>query len=324
MMVNRRIVIIALAIVGIMACFSSFSYDRSESCGILWKVPLSGSRLAEWTPEKMTLHRYTDPVAGILYLPPVHFKWVTGAEKHILRVFDSATRGEVGNRIVLDVGTNDGFYSLVSAARKFPVHAFEVQQSCVEVAEAVWRFNNVHEFIHLHRNAATDVSGQWLSIPIVEGCSGVLTVQKLESSSLSKFKEIQTVHLDSIVGAQPVAFLKVDVEGMEAKVILGARRLFQERQIEVAAVESHHWRKGNAVQSMEQVSFVYDYGYTIKCLMHTASHHPDGGAGPTSIVDHTWRSKKEWMSAAEALTANYKGDTRFQCVDLLFEKSQKV
>jgi len=66
-----------------------------------------------------------------------------------------------------------------------------------------------------------------------------------------------------------IKLLKVDVEGYEWAVLQGAKRLFQDKRVDRAVVESFHWvdkANSTARSSMEGVSFLFECGYVLKCL----------------------------------------------------------
>ena len=249
----------------------------------------------------------------------------TGALVHVLRVFDRVTcHDEEQGRLVVDVGANDGIFSLLSAARGCDVVAFEVQTSCISLAEAQWRLNGVREKIQLLRRPALDETNIKVLVPPAKGCSGILTVQE---SAQGKGTVLDSLSVTDALQSHPkahIAFLKIDIEGGEAKVIAGARPLFEQRRIEMAVVESHHWKKGNARESMRLVGMVFEYGYTITCLYHTAWHRQNPLPAPKSIENREWRSFEEWMGSADELTKPFHGDDRFQCVDLFFKKLSDV
>ncbi len=82
----------------------------------------------------VTLHNYRDGPSGRdVFLPPVHFDWVTKVETKVLAFYSTVTCNHSA-ALMLDVGMNDGIYSLLSAARGCHVYAFELQKQCIHFA----------------------------------------------------------------------------------------------------------------------------------------------------------------------------------------------
>ncbi len=87
------------------------------------------------------VHRYVDPHAGVVYLPPVHAGWVTREEKHVLEIFNHLRCPQ----LFVDVGANDGTFSLLAAKRGCPVVSFELQLQCIELMTSTLGFNGLSD-----------------------------------------------------------------------------------------------------------------------------------------------------------------------------------
>lgn len=94
-------------------------------------------KLARNTEGKVTFWQYEDPLAGLLFLPPAHFAWVTSnaGEKKVLNFFNRLVKCPPDS-LMLDVGMNDGIYSLLAAARGCRVVSFELQSQCIALARS--------------------------------------------------------------------------------------------------------------------------------------------------------------------------------------------
>lgn len=84
------------------------------------KTPLDPD-LAGANLEALTSHMFKD-TRGTYFLPPLHWKWVLERELLLLHFQTGCTA-----RCVVDVGTNNGVYSLFAAIYGSQVFAFEVQ-----------------------------------------------------------------------------------------------------------------------------------------------------------------------------------------------------
>ncbi len=128
--------------------------------------------------------------------------------------------------VAVDVGANLGFYSLIFASAvgaRGRVFAFEPNPTLAADLEAAARENSF-SWIEVRREAASDVSGEVVLH---------LHPQDLGKSSIVRDAEgsvglgVRAVTLDSCFppGSPRVALVKIDAEGADARVVLGARNL---------------------------------------------------------------------------------------------------
>jgi FkbM family methyltransferase len=134
--------------------------------------------------------------------------------------------------VLVDVGANTGFYSLVGvAARKsLKVLAFEPDPKVLPILRDNLKINDVHRRVRVFPIALSDSRGQaHLYVPTQEH-GLVETSSSLESDFKSAHSEVIDVPMstvDDVIAAErikKVAMIKVDVEGHEAAVLRGARK----------------------------------------------------------------------------------------------------
>lgn len=126
------------------------------------------SRLTNNKPQSFVLHR--DRVAGNVFLPPVHASWILNAERHVLATFDNLDCSRPGT-LVVDVGANDGIFSLLAAKRGCRTVAFELQHLCIEFLQAAHNINAAPATVVVQR-PVMDRSGTPFSLPTHDSCSG--------------------------------------------------------------------------------------------------------------------------------------------------------
>lgn len=130
--------------------------------------------------------------------------------------------------IVVDVGANLGFWSLRAAARTDPtgsVHAFEPDPRNSSRLTHNAQLNALHSIVVVER-ALADTTGHATFHLANTGDSGKGRLQPRRG--LTALLQVSVVTLDSYLAAERVPhvdFMKVDVEGGEEDVFLGAQRL---------------------------------------------------------------------------------------------------
>jgi len=125
------------------------------------------------------------------------------------------------DRLALDIGANMGVYSYALASLAPKVHAFEPQAGCCAVITA-WAARSAGH-VEVHNAGVGSSQGELvLHVPLIDG---------RQVGTRASFTPIDVAHVDVRVpvvtidslGLGPVGFIKIDVEGFEYDVLLGAR-----------------------------------------------------------------------------------------------------
>lgn len=134
--------------------------------------------------------------------------------------------------LFLDIGGDLGTYS-VAIARKFPkvdILCFEpVPESCGFIRENL-KMNGVTKRVRLYPYALSDRDNHVFSIRLNENMPGSSSTVSKNWKTAEKFRDIRvkTKKLDTLIGKQvskyDTVIFKIDVEGMEQKVLLGSRK----------------------------------------------------------------------------------------------------
>jgi len=165
--------------------------------------------------------------------------------------------------VVLNVGANTGYYSLLAAAAVGPggqVHAFEIQPDIVA---------------RLRRNVARNRLGEIVTV-IPAGCysaPGTACIEhrgdpgsariQLDGSGTSVPLTTLDLHVAQR-GLQRVDFILVDAEGADFEVLKGARDILR-RFHPTVMIEAHHLEAfGGSVDVVR--AFMADYGYSVRAL----------------------------------------------------------
>lgn len=164
-------------------------------------------------------------------------------------------RGRQG-RVALDIGANLGIYTYALSRLGMQVHAFEPQPSCCDVIRA-WASGKLG--ITVHNKGVGSTGGELvLHIPVVDGIpvQTRASFQPFDSDQVEM--RVPVVNLDSMSFGN-VAFIKIDVEGFELQVLLGATRLLGEMK-PILLVEID--RTKHDVESFGQViQLLSEHGY---------------------------------------------------------------
>lgn len=183
--------------------------SRRPSLTLPWGDKLSGFR------------NYSEYRSGILGIP-------TDGE---IALVQSALRN---GGAALDVGANLGTMALLMAhSGASTVHAFEPAPGTAEIFAA-----NARQYpnICVHRAAVTSETGTAFFL----NESGGSATNRLASPHEANSVKVQTDTIDAFCFRQNIdriAFLKIDVEGFEPKVLQGAKRMLSEGRVASGMIE---------------------------------------------------------------------------------------
>ncbi|GAX77863.1 hypothetical protein CEUSTIGMA_g5305.t1 [Chlamydomonas eustigma] len=141
--------------------------------------------------------------------------------------------------LVLDVGANFGYFSVLSALYGCRVIAWEPVPLFQQYVRYNLLLNNVSHLVELRDRMLGDVDGQEqiMMVPTV-GIWGTASVHGMNQfeNQIPKEIKVQTERLDSVV-VEDTLLLKVDVEGFEPFVFRGMKETFQRHSIENILME---------------------------------------------------------------------------------------
>jgi FkbM family methyltransferase len=159
--------------------------------------------------------------------------WLGFNELHVQRMFVKVIKKGF---ITYDIGAYIGFYSLLTGRLSGPcgkVYAFEPLPNNIERLKLHILLNNMQDRIFCIPKAVTDKTGRAICHYLgYDDMSRFVNIDYSEEGHLTKESLVaETISLDEFVFHQgyPAAnLIKIDVEGAELKVLLGARRLLEE------------------------------------------------------------------------------------------------
>ncbi len=196
----------------------------------------------------------------------------TGLTERVAEIFDEKSRLG-GESIMLDVGANIGWFSLVAAAHgATKVYAFEPNmQNTVRFCESL----SLNGWLHNFRGKDNLIP---TIIPITKGAGNETSHKKLyavdeRNPGSFSFKdggkvidELEITTLDSFAERRgwfedkpTIALFKLDVEGFEPQVFEGANRLIKSNIIEKIAIELKPEQDENEKSKILQLLFRAGY-----------------------------------------------------------------
>ncbi|MCV3482717.1 FkbM family methyltransferase [Campylobacter sp. CNRCH_2014_0184h] len=152
--------------------------------------------------------------------------------------------------IIVDIGSNIGNHSLYLAAHGFDIYAFEANQELCDIFKMSIELNGFKK-IKLHEFGLSDKK----ETAILDN----LNPENLGGQSL-KIKDsgnIVLYPLDDIKFEKDISVLKIDVEGMEVKVLNGAINTIKKHRpfLYIEAISNVEFRKINVI--LEKLDYVY-------------------------------------------------------------------
>ncbi len=223
------------------------------------------------------------------YVGPIHYDWVLNREKHVLEnLYRSLSEGKqmkANTCTMIDVGTNDGFYSNMAGAMGCQVWGFEIQRRCMEIAFAALSANKLHSHVSIYHIPVSNTNNDILMLPhSTSACDGLYSLGRADCPQCPKRDEahhyekhrFHTVTLDAFVPrGQIINFIKIDTEGHDPEVLEGSEQLFKNHQILNAMVESQPKMWSPQKYSPNTIfEKILEYGYEISCASHKFTDWP--------------------------------------------------
>ena len=129
--------------------------------------------------------------------------------------------------IVVDVGANIGYFSMMALAMGRHVVAFEPMERNVERLLASTERNGFSERVTVYQNAVANEAGHAVAIQPTNSATNYGNghiIGDVRHTGTYGVDYVETIRLDDAV-SQTIALMKIDVEGMELPVLDGARGL---------------------------------------------------------------------------------------------------
>lgn len=169
-----------------------------------------------------------------------------------------------GRTCILDVGANIGMASLVISTSMQPdgaIHAFEASEDACRVASENFRLNNLEQKIQMVNALVSETSGDVCAFYWDHASGGASTIAGYLGRKYAVYKA--TLSIDTYCERINILpdLVKIDVEGAEAGVLLGMRRVLTVNK-PVIALELHGWDQMSVAQNAANIlPYLWEVGY---------------------------------------------------------------
>lgn len=204
------------------------------------------------------------------------FYWLGIFELNVQRLFSKLIKQGF---VVYDIGANLGFYSLLSArlvGSRGKVYAFEPVPKNTERIKLNISLNNLEDTVFCITKAVSDKNRKAIFCDFGRDDWGrLINPEYLKDSASTKENSlaVETISLDEFVfqeGYPAPNLIKIDVEGEEARVLMGANRLLREHK-PIIICELH-----NRESIQESFDALMRLGYDCRPLQKIKPGHVHG------------------------------------------------
>ncbi|MBA8878926.1 FkbM family methyltransferase [Phyllobacterium myrsinacearum] len=179
--------------------------------------------------------------------------------------------------MVLDCGAHQGLTTVLLALCTGPtgtVHAWEASPNNATMIKRNAKLNKLKNIV-VHPRAVGDRKGM---LPVLNNDGAFLVLPSDQDPRMST--KVEVVRLDDDYDhSRKVDFLKIDVDGAELEVMLGAPRILSDRPY--VNLEIHNYLFDNPVKTMSKiVEIFHDLEYSFKLDGYDGKEVVDAGVSP--------------------------------------------
>jgi len=211
---------------------------------VRWQVQsrLRGENVFDWIEgTRLAVRRGMTGATGNIYAGLHEFHDMAFA-LHFLRPGD----------IFADVGANVGSYTILASGVAGAITvAFEPDPGTAERLRMNVQLNGLSDRVSIHIAALGEEAG------LARFSIGRDTENQVVTSSEGNWREVPVTTLDTAVGERAPAFVKMDVEGYEAQVLRGARRVLGDLRLQAVLTEN----RSEPVLAMLASAGLYEMAY---------------------------------------------------------------
>jgi FkbM family methyltransferase len=140
------------------------------------------------------------------------------------------------------------------------VYCFESDQNNYMRLESNIKLNQLDGITQINQCAVSDTEG-WLLF--TEGGYGENYITKTKRQSAVKVQSVMLNNFVELRGIQQMAYMKIDVEGFELQVLIGADLLLKNKKVDIIQLEINQQLNNSGSTVEDLVYFLHEYGYIL-------------------------------------------------------------
>lgn len=211
-----------------------------------------------------------DPITQDIFISgSVHGKrqW----DPYIWDLFVRVLQKDNTNKLVVDVGANLGYFSLLAASMGYHVVAFEpMNRNVVKFLSSIVA-NGFQDRISVYQNAVAAKSGGMVHLVETHSSNqGNGQISGVGTKGVYGQDYVDTIRLDDAIHTD-VLLMKIDVEGSETAVLDGAKRLVCWNVVRFIVIElSQETKKSKQCSALRMLKLFDKLGYVISDVVDDA------------------------------------------------------
>jgi FkbM family methyltransferase len=216
---------------------------------------------------------------GVYFLPKFAFSDIIAKEIKKNRIYDKEIYLEAkkfikSKSIVIDVGANFGQLSILfSKLKNVEVHSFEASKFIFNILKKNIDVNKAN--VIGYNLALSDNKHEKIYEPKIrfKDCSTYGAYPLINSKNdLKNQNRISTNKLDNINFKKKISFIKIDTQGMDLKVMRGAKRIITQNQCPIIFEYEEDLEKKNGNTFQDVVNFVKEINYNFYKIIYNINY----------------------------------------------------
>ena len=217
---------------------------------------------------------------GVYFLPKFAFSDIIVKEIKKNKIYDKdiyleAKKFIKPKSIVIDIGANFGQLSILFSKlyKDVEVHSFEASKFIFNILKKNIEVNNAN--VVAYNLAITDNKYEELYEPRIKfkDCSTYGAYPLInDKNDLNKKNRISANKLDNINFEKKISFIKIDTQGMDIKVMIGAKKIITENQCPVIFEYEEDLEKKHGHTFQDVVNFVKGINYNFYKIIYNINY----------------------------------------------------
>ena len=226
-----------------------------------------------------TLKKY-NTLTGVYFLPKFAFSDIIAKQIKKNKIYDreiylEAKKFIKKGSVVIDIGSNFGQLSILFSKlfKDVEVHSFEASKFIYNILKKNIEVNDAN--VIPYNLALTDNVNEKIYEPIIKfrDCSTYEAYPLINNkNNPNKKNRIISNKLDNINFKKKISFIKIDTQGMDLKVMKGAKKIITQNQCPVIFEYEEDLEKKHGHTFQEVVNFVKEINYSFYKVIYNINY----------------------------------------------------